>query len=157
MPAELEYYKEHVSHGRHIEVQRSTVAGVAITAAGAIVGSLLKVWPPNREQLPLAVVLTVLGLFSLVLTAKLYERFKLHNAIARNARNKLDPSLATLRRQAEEEIKHKFPLLFRLPLHIVWSAVFVAMVAFGAIQSCLFTFRRRLAAPKWRVGVAQEA
>ena len=43
MSAELEYYKEHVAHRQHIEVQRSTVAGVALTAAGAIVGGLLRI------------------------------------------------------------------------------------------------------------------
>ena len=42
MAAELEYYKEHVAYGRHIELQRSAVAGLAATLSGAIIGELLK-------------------------------------------------------------------------------------------------------------------
>ena len=51
---ELEYYKEQLEHGRHIEVQRSTVAGLGIAISGAIVGELLKK-PLAREQLPYTV------------------------------------------------------------------------------------------------------
>jgi hypothetical protein len=52
MGAELEYYKEHLEHGRHIETQRTAVAGLAATISGAIIGELLKGLPLKKEHLP---------------------------------------------------------------------------------------------------------
>jgi hypothetical protein len=72
MGAELEYYKEQLAHGRHIEVQRSTVAGLAITISGAIIGKLLEKQPLKKEMLPYTMSLIVIGLVSWLLSAKLY-------------------------------------------------------------------------------------
>src|SRR5215813_118870 len=83
----LEYYKEQLVHGRHIEAQRSTIAGVAFAISGAIIGELLKTGQLTTEQLPFTVTLLCVGLFACLLSAKLYERFRLHNGIARLARN----------------------------------------------------------------------
>src|SRR5260221_10865274 len=105
MGAELEYYKEHLEHGRHIEVQRTAVAGLAATISGAVIGELLKELPLKRAQLPYTLTLVFLGLVAGLLSAKLYERFKLHNAIAKEARDVLDSSLGELRTKAE--IRHK--------------------------------------------------
>jgi len=64
MAAELEYYKEQLAHGRHIEVQRSTVAGLALTVSGAIIGKLLENMPLGKEMLPYTITLIVVGLLS---------------------------------------------------------------------------------------------
>jgi uncharacterized membrane protein len=134
MAAELEYYKEQLAHGRHIEVQRSTVAGLAATISGAIIGELLKK-PLTQEQLPYTVTLFFVGLVAWLLSAKLYERFRLHNEIAKLARNKLDPTLTGLRRRAEKAIKLKYPFLFWLPLHHVWNCLFAALAVFGLLMT----------------------
>jgi len=140
MAAELEYYKEQLTHGRHIEVQRSTVAGLAATISGAIIGKLLEK-PLTREQLPYTVTLFFVGLVAWLLSAKLYERFKLHNEIAKLARNKLDPTLAALRTTAEATIRTKYPFLFRLPLHIVWNSLFGCICALGLVVTLLILCR----------------
>jgi hypothetical protein len=131
MAQELEYYKEHVAHGRHVELQRSAVAGLAATLAGEIVGELLKQGSLTRVQLPYTVALFVLGLVAFLLSAKLYERFKLHNAIAKEARDKLDPTLGSLRTIAENEHKKNFPILYDLPLHVIWNCLFLFVCALG--------------------------
>lgn len=97
----LEYYKEQLAHGRHIEVQRSTVAGVAFAISGAILGEFLDKGQLTPDQLPYTVTLMCVGLFACLLSAKLYERFRLHNEIANLARNQLDPTLERLRKQAQ--------------------------------------------------------
>ena len=141
MTAELEYYKEQLAHGRHIEVQRSTVAGIALAISGAIVGELLKK-PLTREQLPYTVTLCFLNLVALLISAKLYERFRMHNETAKLVRNRIDPTLADYRRKAQETIKAKYPFLFRLRLHVIWNCLFAVLSALGLVTSLMAYCRK---------------
>ena len=137
MGAELEYYKEQLAHGRHIETQRSTVATVAAALSGALIGTVLKIGPLTKDALPYTVTLIVVGIIALLLSAKLYERFKLHNTIAKYARNVVDPSLAKLRRDAESEHKKNFPMLFEIKLHIIWNVFFCIVSVLGFVLTLL--------------------
>jgi hypothetical protein len=141
MAAEIAYYKEQLEHGRHIEVQRSTVAGIAATLSGATIGELLKHLPPTREQLPYTVALFFIGAVAWLLSAKLYERFRLHNEIARLTRNEINSTLEELRKAAEKTIKAKYPLLFRLKLHIVWNTLFAVITLLGLVATVSILFR----------------
>jgi hypothetical protein len=132
----LEYYKEQLTHGRHIEVQRSTLAAIVFAATGAIIGRLLTTGL-TREQLPYTTTLLVLGLFSLLLNAKLYERFRLHNEVAKIARNSLNPELAEFRKQAEAVNRIKYRVLFAIKLHIVWGCFFSVVAILGAVLTGL--------------------
>ena len=71
------------------------------------------------------------GLIAGLLSAKLYERFRRHNTIARFARNLLDPTLAQIRKQAEHDHREKFPLLFRLGLHVGWNFLLASFPRLG--------------------------
>ena len=142
MGAELEYYKEHLAHGRHIEVQRSTVAVATLTISGTIIGLIFKTLPLSREILPYTITLAVLGFLGALVTAKLFERFKLHSAIAREARNLLDPNLAKLRSNAEKIHKKDFPWLYRIQLHRLWTGTLMAVSLFGIVMT-LFILRMR--------------
>jgi hypothetical protein len=133
----LEYYKEQLEHGRHTEVQRSTVAGIALGVSGAIIGELLKKSTLTREELPYTVTLLFVGFFAWLLTAKLYERFRLHQEVARLARDKLDPTLAGFRRDAEKINKANHPLMFRLPLHTLWNSLFGLVSVLGLITTVI--------------------
>jgi hypothetical protein len=139
--AELEYYKEQLEHGRHIEVQRSTVAGLAIAMSGAIVGELLKK-PLTREQLPYTVTLCFVNLVALLIIAKLYERFRMHNETAKLVRNKIDPSLAAFRLQAQETMRTKYPFLFKLRLHVIWNCLFGGLSVLGIVTTLVAYCRR---------------
>jgi hypothetical protein len=141
MGAELEYYKEHCEHGRHVEVQRTAVAGLAATLSGAIIGELLKGLPLRRAHLPYTITLLFVGVVAWILSAKLYERFKLHTAIAAEARNVLDPKLRLLRQKAEIAHKKDFPRLYELRLHIVWYSLFATISALGLVSTVIILFR----------------
>lgn len=132
MGAELEYYKIHSEHAKHLELQRSTIAGIAAALAGAMIGELLKS-PLTSDKLPFAVTLLFVGLFALLFSAKLFERIKLHNEIAKLARDRLDPTLDQLRKQAEATHKKKYPLMYPLGLHIVWNCFFAMLIALGLV------------------------
>jgi len=134
--ARLEYYKEQLAHGRHTEVQRSSVAALAAAFCGAIIGKLLD--PPlDRTKLSYSVALFLVGLVSLVITAKLYERFRLHNEVARLVRDDIDENLGKFRREAEKNIKQRYPFLFRVQLHIVWNVLLGLFAAIGLVASIL--------------------
>lgn len=132
----LEYYKEQLAHGRHLELQRSTVAGVSLAFSGAVIGELLK-GPVTRDKLPYAVALACVGLFAWLLSAKLYERFKIHMEVAKLARNALDPSLASFRIQAQATIRKKYPFLFGIKLHVVWNLLFAFISLIGVATSII--------------------
>jgi hypothetical protein len=74
MGAELEYYTVHTKHAKHLEDQRSTVAGITAAISGAMIGELLKKSALTREDLPFTVTLFFIGLFASLFSAKLFER-----------------------------------------------------------------------------------
>lgn len=136
----LEYYKEQLAHGRHTEVQRSTVAGIAFGVSGAIIVELAKKTKLTREELPYTIILMVVGLLAWLLTAKLYERFRLHEEVARLARDALNPGLQNFRRDAEAITRHKHPLMFPVKLHVLWNSLF-ALVSLGGLIMTGMCFR----------------
>lgn len=139
--ARLEYYKEQLTHGRHTEVQRSSVATLAAAFCGAIIGKLLD--PPlDRTKLPYSIALFLVGLVSLIITAKLYERFRLHNEVARLVRDDIDKNLGKFRRDAEVIIKKKYPFLFWLHLHIIWNSLLGLFAAIGLVTAILILKRQ---------------
>ena len=140
MSAELEFYKIHTEQSRHLEVQRSTIAGIGAAVSGVIVGELLKRSPLSKADLPYSITLMFVGLITLLFSGKLFERMKLHNEIARLARNKLDPSLASFRAQAEATIRKKYPILFWLPLHTLWNCFFGAICVLGIALTTRIVF-----------------
>lgn len=138
----LEYYKEQLAHGRHIEVQRSSIAALSAAFCGAIIGKLLDVPATSQSRLPYSVALTVVGLASWVISAKLYERFRLHNEVARLVRNDIDPELEKYRKRAQETIKQKYPLRFWIHLHIVWEGLMACFTFFGLVTTYLLLKNR---------------
>jgi hypothetical protein len=62
------------------------------------------------------------------------ERFRLHNEIAKLARNQLDPNLAAFRKTAQKTIKAKYPLYW-LPLHYICYFLFAVIAIIGAIAT----------------------
>jgi hypothetical protein len=136
MPGELEYYKEQLDHGRHIEVQRSTIAGLVLTASGAIIGKLLAT-PLRPTALPYTITLCLLNLVALLISAKLYERFRLHNEIAKLVRNSINPDLAKFRRKAESAVRERYPVLFSIRLHVIWNCLFGVLAVLGLVTTIL--------------------
>jgi hypothetical protein len=131
MDVGIEFFKSHVEQARHLAVQRDTIALASVTGSGALMGALLKTEKLTRADLPYSLTLACLGLVAWLLCAKLYERFKLHGEIAELARNKLDPSLAHLRSQAERKIKARYPISFWLPVHYIWNCLFAVICLSG--------------------------
>lgn len=142
MDALLEYYKEQLAHGRHIETQRSAIAAFVAAGSGALLGKLLeKSANLTRAELPYAVALLLLNAIAALTLAKLYERFRLHNETARLARNKIDPALAVFRKEAECTNQKKYPLLYKIRLHDLWNWTFGALGMVGLVVTIYILLR----------------
>lgn len=133
MAVEFEFYKIQVENSRHLELQRSTIAGIATAVSGAIVGELLKRSPLDKDDLAYTVTLTVVGFIALLFSQKLHERIKYRNELARLIGHELDPSLEVFKKRAEAAMKKKYPLLFWLRLNWLWGCLFGAISVLGLV------------------------
>jgi len=141
-------YTENCTQGRHHESMRATLTTlIAAIAAGAL--GLLKTDVPSCQQMPLGILVVILGLFGAFASRKHYERFALHMRRASMYRNKIDHllrglNLAALKREADAKHVKSFALTGRVSLAWLWSLMnlAVAAIGFGAVwfiqksQSC---------------------
>jgi len=136
-----DYYKEQLAHGRHIELQRSSIAAIVFAIAGVVVGRALEKGAVG--QWPYALLLSVAGVFGWLFSIKLYERFRLHNEVARIARDAWNPTLAQCRREAEKINKARFPRVFQWRLHVMWNCFFGLITLIGLLMLAL-SLRHRI-------------
>jgi len=131
-------YQEHCTQGRHHETQRSTVVSAIIAVSAATIGIITfdrSIAAPI--DVPLSVILIVLGLFGAGFSMKHYERFSLHMERARRHRDALDAllpgqPLATLKADADRAHALKFSRLEKRRLHHWWSILNLAVAFIGA-------------------------
>ena len=86
-------YQENTTQGRHHESQRETVTNLIITITGVLLALIALDDKLNQADLPLAIFVTLLGLWGAVFSLKHYERYLLHMSRARQYRNALDALL----------------------------------------------------------------
>ena len=131
MDIQLEFYKIQADNSRHLEVQRSTIAGIATAVSGVICGELLKKSPLSRNDLMYTVTLTAVGLIALLFSAKLYERTRYRNELIRLVEKKLDPTLAAFSVEAKKTMRRKHRFLFWLRLNWIWNSLFAGIAILG--------------------------
>jgi hypothetical protein len=73
----LEYWKEQRTHARHTESQRAALTNLILLIAAAGLGFVAQ--QGFREtSLIVSVLLSLLGVFGVVITWKYYERYNIH-------------------------------------------------------------------------------
>ena len=135
-------YAEHCTHVRHHESQRSTVAASILAIASAIIGLVTFDKKIEASDLPLTILLIVLGCFGALFSAKQYERASLHTERARRFRGAIDATLEgaplkALKRQADIVHAADFPRLEKLRLNKFWVALYLVLAAIGIALSCV--------------------
>ena len=138
-------YVEHCTHVRHHESQRSTVAASILAIASAIIGLVTFDKKIESSDLPLTMLLVILGCFGALFSAKQYERASLHTERARHFRDAIDATLEgkplkTLKRDADAAHAAKFPRLERLRLNKFWAALYLVLAAIGLVLSSIGIF-----------------
>jgi len=94
------------------------------------------------EMLIVSGVLILVGIFGVLMSAKYYERFRLHLREAGAIRQKLDeryPELEITRlvTTAYDEQSQEFPYLTKLPLYGLWVSLHFGVFAVGALLTVL--------------------
>jgi len=89
----LELYKEQRDLGMHHEDQRATVSGLLLTAATILIGFIVYDKEVTQSDLPVAMVIVLLGIFGCLFTLKNYERFNFHRKRSRDLRLAIDAAL----------------------------------------------------------------
>jgi hypothetical protein len=134
----LELYKEHCNWERHHESQRSSVSSILIAIAAGIIGIVTFDGHLNIFDIPLTVLLIVLGCFGSLFSAKQYNSFSLHQQRANKIRDALntfvpDANILILRKEADIMTKNNFPIITRMRLYHFWNTVPVLIVIIGII------------------------
>lgn len=133
--------EENWRHQRLSEDKRATLANVVLFAFVAAQLSL-GIVGFGRRMLPAALMLILLGVYALLVSAKLYERDQFHTRRARQLRGHLDGLLPDarvneLQAAAEKDHRPRYPTLVRLRLNRIWLTFHTAIAAIGTIEAVI--------------------
>lgn len=143
-------YAEHCTHVRHHETQRSTVAASILAIAAALLGLITYDRAITMTDLPLSILVILLGGFGALFSSKQYERASLHTERARRYRDAVDATLADKpfkRLKIAADIKHRteFPRMEKLRLNKFWVALYLLLGIIGVILSMIAVFAPQIA------------
>ncbi|MBC7996547.1 MAG: hypothetical protein IAF58_01290 [Leptolyngbya sp.] len=135
-------YQEHCTHVRHHEAQRSTVAATFLAIASALLGLVTFDKAIGLSDLPMTLLLTFIGGFGAIFSAKQYERASLHTERARHFRNAVDDlldgkPLKRIKQEADAEHTKHFQRLARLRLNKFWLGLYALVAAIGLVLSVI--------------------
>lgn len=87
-----------------------------------------------------------LGLYGVVFSAKLYERFRLHYERSRATRFKIEElypetAISNIQKDADEKTKGNYPILFRFRLFYLWITLpcFISLLGIIVTLKALFS------------------
>ncbi len=89
----LDLYKEQRDLGMHHEEQRSTLSNLMLTAATALIGLIALDQEITRGDIPIALLVILLGIFGAFFSLKHYERFCFHRDRSHTIRLAIDAAL----------------------------------------------------------------
>lgn len=140
----LKMIEEGWSLAKQSEDQRATMTNYIIVISAAIFGFIMNKGIA-KEVWPLSVLLVMLGIYGAIISAKLYERFKLHEHIVIKIIQRLDElhpdaQLQQLVRAAEKEHNTKFRLV-RLRLNWLWLVLHITIALLGVAITVIAVIR----------------
>jgi hypothetical protein len=123
------------------EDQRANITGLIVVVASAIQGGLTQTGL-DKKALPLTIMLIVLGIFGMLASIKLYERFRRHVRLGFLIRKKLeelhpDTQLSALLEVARKEQQEEFPVLRSVRLYIIWMTLHCIIMLLGIIYTII--------------------
>jgi hypothetical protein len=141
-------YQDHYTHVRHYETQRSTVTSLLLTIAAALLAFVTYDRALSRSDVPLTILLLVIGLFGAAFSIKYHERSSFHYNRLLSYRDKLDELLSEpgllrgLRKEAEAKHRKEFSVLYKGALqwwkvHRLWVFLHLLVACFGLLLTIL--------------------
>jgi len=138
-------YMDNITQCRHHETQRATVTSSIIAIDTIIIGLITFDKTINHIDIPLSILLIILGIFGATFTLKHYERYSLHVERLRQYRQALDEQFGNneimrLKNIADEIHAKRFPNLGRYTHHKFWIAlhIFITAIALGLTGIAIF-------------------
>lgn len=134
------------TNARQAEDQRSAITGLVVIIASAIQGGLTQTGF-SQNALPLTLMLIILGVFGMLATAKLYERFQLNVAFAVNIRKRLeelnpDIQIKKIVDITENEHLALHPILGKkVRLHKLWLTLHALIATLGITYTIIIAVR----------------
>ncbi|MGW4094794.1 helix-turn-helix domain-containing protein [Nocardia sp. NPDC004750] len=142
----LRLWQEQRTQGRQSENHRAVMTSVVVI--GAVGGMGYVAAQPGSSPISAAVGLAVasLGLFGALISAKYYERFKMHMDAAQLIRRRLDgmyPELSLEDDWAANRRQHEgsYPLLSRIRLEHLWIAAHLGISLLGVVVTVVESIR----------------
>jgi len=139
-------YSENVLQCRHHETQRATVTSSIIAIDTIIIGLITFDKAINATDIPLAILLIILGAFGATFTLKHYERYSLCVERLRQYRKELDEQfgdneILRLKNIADERHAKRFPNLRKYTHHKFWIFLHVIIAAIAVVLTAIAIFR----------------
>jgi hypothetical protein len=139
--AVLAYWGEHRAQLRQSESQRAVLTNYVLAVAAALSG--LVVQQHFRVMtLPLSVLVVLIGLYGVLAAAKYHERANYHLGQARALTRALVqsgdlPDNEALLDRSRDEHAGKYPRLYRVRLHWLWTGLHLGVAAYGLVLVAL--------------------
>ena len=138
-------YNENVTQCRHHESQRATVTSSIIAIDTIIIGLITFDKVINHVDIPLSILLIILGIFGATFTLKHYERYSLCVERLRQYRKELDEQFAgneilRLKNIADENHKKRFPNLVRYTHHKFWIFLHILITGIAMTLTAISIF-----------------
>jgi len=137
----LKFCEEQWAQCRQSEAQRATVTNFVITIAAAAL-AVMAHKGLGLSCLPLAVFLTILGLYGTLTSAKLYERWRFNRNRARGWYRRIDelrPEAHLMELRGASDAKHG-DWLRRVRLNWLWVALHALITVVGLV-CVVWTFK----------------
>jgi hypothetical protein len=131
-------YKDNHEYVRHHEVQRSTVATLIVTVAGAALAVATFDQSLSPIDAPLLAVVTVLGLFGRLFSRKQFERTRMHieraDALLREIAGTMGGQyIVDITERADQEHRQKFANLYVVPVNRLWAWFYGFIAVLGGL------------------------
>jgi hypothetical protein len=129
-------YQEHLTHGRHHEVQRTNLGSILVAISAGILAFIA-----NKDVLldkrPLIYLLIFIGFFGALFTLKLSERARFHLDLAGRYRKKLDNfttaeyNITKIREDFIEDSNYQLKFFKDIRLYLFWMAIYFVIIIIG--------------------------
>ncbi len=139
----LHFIEENWTQARQHENQRATISNLIIIIAAALSGVVTQKGF-KKDSLPLTVLLIILGVYGVIVTAKLYERSQYHLSRARELScrlNELCPDAEIDKRITDANRGHDRSHKILSKLKRIWLGLPILIVVLGITYTLIIILR----------------
>jgi hypothetical protein len=138
--------EQQFSQAKQSEDQRANMTNIIVLIAAAIQGGLTQTGF-TKNSLPLTITLIIIGIFGVIASAKLYERFRYHYDVVRQIRQRLeelypDTTIKACLDAAWQGHVKKYPITStKIRLYVVWSTLHILIATLGVAYTLIILFK----------------